>query len=91
MPARSSSRLPPLAAIKARDDIEEVIVHTGQHFDANMSDVFFDQLDIPRPHHNLQMAGLSHGAMTGRMLEGIEMLVDTAVELLQELWEEDGR
>jgi UDP-GlcNAc3NAcA epimerase len=62
-------------AIKARDDIEEVIVHTGQHFDANMSDVFFEQLDIPRPHHNLHIAGLSHGAMTGRMLEGIEALI----------------
>ena len=62
-------------AIKARDDIEEIIVHTGQHFDANMSDVFFEQLDIPRPHHNLQIAGLSHGAMTGRMIEGIETLI----------------
>ena len=59
-------------AITARDDIEEIIVHTGQHFDANMSDVFFEQLDIPRPHHNLQIAGLNHGAMTGRMLAGIE-------------------
>jgi UDP-GlcNAc3NAcA epimerase len=62
-------------AIKARGDIEEIIVHTGQHFDANMSDVFFEQLDIPRPHHNLRIAGLSHGAMTGRMLEGIETLI----------------
>ena len=62
-------------AIKARDDIEEIVVHTGQHFDANMSDVFFEQLDIPRPHHNLHIAGLSHGAMTGRMLEGIEALI----------------
>ena len=56
-------------------EIEEIIVHTGQHFDANMSDVFFDQLDIPRPHYNLHIAGLSHGAMTGRMLEGIEALI----------------
>jgi UDP-GlcNAc3NAcA epimerase len=55
--------------------IEEIIVHTGQHFDANMSDVFFDQLDIPRPDYNLGIASLSHGAMTGRMLEGIEALV----------------
>jgi len=62
-------------AIKARDDIEEIIVHTGQHFDANMSDVFFEQLDIPRPDYNLHIAGLSHGAMTGRMLEGIETLI----------------
>jgi UDP-GlcNAc3NAcA epimerase len=62
-------------AIKARNDIEEVIVHTGQHFDANMSDIFFEQLDIPRPHHNLHIAGLGHGAMTGRMLEGMETLI----------------
>ena len=61
--------------IQARDDIEEIIVHTGQHFDANMSDVFFEQLDIPKPHHNLGIASLGHGAMTGRMLERIEALI----------------
>ena len=62
-------------AIRAHDDIREIIVHTGQHFDANMSDVFFDQLDIPRPDHHLGIASLRHGAMTGRMLEGIETLI----------------
>lgn len=67
-------------AIRVHNDaggasVEEIIVHTGQHFDANMSDVFFDQLDIPRPAHNLGIAGLEHGAMTGRMLEGIEQLL----------------
>lgn len=61
--------------IKARDDIKEIIVHTGQHFDANMSQVFFEQMDIPHPHYNLQVAGLNHGAMTGRMLERIEKLI----------------
>lgn len=60
---------------KSQVGIEEVIVHTGQHFDANMSAAFFDQLDIPRPAHNLGVAGLDHGAMTGRMLEGIETLI----------------
>ncbi|NCC31502.1 MAG: UDP-N-acetylglucosamine 2-epimerase (non-hydrolyzing) [Chloroflexia bacterium] len=55
--------------------IREIICHTGQHFDANMSDVFFEQLDIPRPDHHLGIASLSHGAMTGRMLEGIEALI----------------
>jgi len=40
-----------------------------------VSDVFFQQLDIPRPHHNLRISGLSHGAVTGRMLEGIETLI----------------
>lgn len=58
-----------------RPHIEEIIVHTGQHFDANMSDVFFSQLDIPQPHHNLGIASLGHGAMTGRMLEAIESLL----------------
>ena len=57
------------------NDIKEIIVHTGQHFDANMSDVFFEQMDIPRPNHYLKIANLSHGAMTGRMLEGIEELI----------------
>lgn len=55
--------------------LQEVIVHTGQHFDANMSDVFFEQMGIPRPNYNLGIASLSHGAMTGRMLEGIEALI----------------
>lgn len=53
-------------AIRARDDIREVIVHTGQHFDANMSDIFFEELSIPRPNHHLGIGGGSHGAMTGR-------------------------
>jgi len=52
--------------------INEVIVHTGQHFDANMSQVFFDEMEIPIPHYNLEIQGLNHGAMTGRMIEKIE-------------------
>jgi len=62
-------------AIGFHSDITEIIVHTGQHFDTNMSDVFFEQMDIPRPDHYLKIATLSHGAMTGRMLEGIEELI----------------
>ncbi len=62
-------------AIRSRDDVEEVIVHTGQHFDNNMSGVFFEQLEIPRPQHNLGISNLSHGAMTGRMLEQIEGVI----------------
>lgn len=60
-----------------RSGVEEVIVHTGQHFDANMSDVFFSEMDIPKPKHNLHIHSLGHGAMTGRMLEGIEGLLMT--------------
>lgn len=56
-------------------EIEEIIVHTGQHYDENMSKVFFDELDIPRPGYNLEIAGGSHGAMTGRMLEAIETVL----------------
>lgn len=55
--------------------IDEVLVHTGQHYDANMSKVFFEELDIPHPKYNLQIAGGQHGAMTGRMLEAIEKVL----------------
>jgi UDP-GlcNAc3NAcA epimerase len=58
-------------------EIDEVLVHTGQHYDDNMSAVFFDELDIPRSKYDLKISGGSHGAMTGRMLEAIEsVLVD---------------
>lgn len=53
-------------------EIEELLVHTGQHYDENMSQVFFDELGIPRPRYNLEISGGNHGAMTGRMLESIE-------------------
>jgi UDP-GlcNAc3NAcA epimerase len=61
--------------VALRDDITEVIVHTGQHYDANMSDIFFDELGIPRPDHHLGIGGGSHGAMTGRQLEAIEKVL----------------
>ena len=53
-------------------EIEEVIVHTGQHYDANMSDIFFDEMQIPKPNYFLGTGGKSHGAMTGQMIEKIE-------------------
>lgn len=52
--------------------IQEVLVHTGQHYDPGMSDIFFEQLDIKRPAHYLGVGSGSHGAMTGRQLEKIE-------------------
>lgn len=55
--------------------IQEVVVHTGQHYDKDLSDVFFEELDIPPPDHYLGIGNLSHGAMTGRMLEKIETLI----------------
>ena len=54
------------------DQIQEVIVHTGQHYDDNMSQVFFDELQIPRPDYNLHVGSASHGVQTARMTEGIE-------------------
>ncbi len=54
------------------DQINEIMVHTGQHFDKNMSSIFFEELDIPEPKYNLEISGGQHGAMTGRMLEAIE-------------------
>ena len=61
--------------VEADPKVEEVIVHTGQHFDDNMSDVFFREMQIPKPKHNMDVNALGHGAMTGRMLEGIEKLI----------------
>ena len=55
--------------------VEEVLVHTGQHFDRNMSEVFFQEMEIPKPHYNLGISSLTHGAMTGRMLEEIEKVL----------------
>ena len=52
--------------------MREVLVHTGQHYDANMSDVFFAELDIPRPDYHLGIGGGTHGQNTGRMIEAIE-------------------
>ena len=55
--------------------IQEVIVHTGQHYDDNMSQVFFDELGIPHPDYNLHVGSASHGVQTARMTEGIEALL----------------
>lgn len=62
-------------AIRDTAGLEEVMVHTGQHFDADMSDVFFDELAIPAPAHRLDVHGGGHGDMTGRMMIGMEPIV----------------
>lgn len=59
-------------AFSEQQNLHEVIVHTGQHYDANMSDIFFDDLNIPKPDYNLGIGGGSHGQNTGRMIEAIE-------------------
>lgn len=62
-------------AIADATGLHEVIIHTGQHFDSNMSDIFFEQLNIPKPQFQLDIHGGSHGEMTGRMLVEIERLM----------------
>ena len=56
-------------------EIEEIIVHTGQHYDKNMSDVFFTELEIPKPQINLKVGSSSHGAQTALMIEKIEKVM----------------
>lgn len=62
-------------AIKSFSNVEEIIIHTGQHFDYNMSEIFFEEMEIPKPKYNLGVSSLTHGAMTGKMLEGIEEIL----------------
>lgn len=60
---------------KLQNKHEEIIVHTGQHYDYNMSSVFFDELDIPHPNYNLGISGGSHAEMTGKMIIEIERVL----------------
>ncbi|MBK6657189.1 MAG: UDP-N-acetylglucosamine 2-epimerase (non-hydrolyzing) [Proteobacteria bacterium] len=70
-------------ALRGEPGVEEWLVHTGQHFDDNMSEVFFRELDIPAPRFHLDIHGGPHGQMTGRMLEAIEqVLFDTRPALV---------
>jgi UDP-GlcNAc3NAcA epimerase len=61
-----------VSRVLSESGIDEILVHTGQHYDAEMSDVFFEQMGIPEPAHHLGVGGGLHGAMTGRQLEKIE-------------------
>lgn len=63
------------AALRDMPSLHEVVIHTGQHFDRNMSDVFFSELDMAPPAHHCAIHGGEHGAMTGRMLIEIERLL----------------
>ena len=64
-------------ALRTGGSLSEVLVHTGQHFDANMSDVFFDELGMQAPAYSLDIHGGGHGAMTGRMLAEVERVLLT--------------
>jgi len=59
-------------SIALREDIAEVVIHTGQHYDKNMSDIFFKELNIPKPDYNLEIGSFSHGKQTGQMIDKIE-------------------
>ncbi len=61
--------------LEKRDGIEDVIVHTGQHYDENMSKIFFDELEIPHPNYNLEVGSGLHGAQTAAMLEKTEQIL----------------
>ena len=61
---------------KLREQHEEILVHTGQHYDEEMSDVFFDRLGIPEPDHNLGVGSSTHGRQTAEMIRGLEELVE---------------
>ena len=62
-------------AINNVKNVDEIIIHTGQHYDQMMSDIFFEEMEIRKPNYNLNVNGLSHGAMTGQMLEKIEQVL----------------
>ena len=62
---------------KFAHQVQERILHTGQHYDANMSQVFFDELGIPQPDYNLGVGSGSHGVQTARMIEGIEQVLQS--------------
>jgi UDP-GlcNAc3NAcA epimerase len=61
--------------ISQRNDIEEILVHTGQHYDSNMSEIFFQEMEIPKPAYNLGVNGGTHAVMTANMMTGIEAVL----------------
>lgn len=67
-----SSAISRAVRTKFAGELEEIIVHTGQHYDENMSKVFFKEMEIPVPHYNLNVGSGSHGAQTAKMLSGLE-------------------
>ena len=75
-------------ALRETGAATEILLHTGQHFDVNMSGVFFTEMGLPRPDISLEINGLPHGAMVGRMTEEIVDLLH-AVDV--EIYDADDR
>ena len=71
---------PLLAELRRHDEIEPVLVHTGQHYDYCMSQVFFDQLDLPHPDYNLDVGSGPHYAQTAEIMRKFGELVSTTVQ-----------
>ena len=65
----------PVSRMLRNSGIHEIVVHTGQHYDPAMSDLFFDELELARPDHHLDIGSGSHGQQTGRMIEAIEAVL----------------
>lgn len=63
--------------LQAEPNITEILIHTGQHYDPNLSDIFFKELEIPKPDYHLGIGSGNHGQQTGRMLEAIETILIT--------------
>lgn len=66
---------PIMSALEARANVEQLLVHTGQHYAPEMSEVFFEDLGIPSPHINLGMGSPQHGSQTGRMITELERVL----------------
>ena len=62
---------PFIKVIKQHNNINHILVHTGQHFDDNMSSIFFNQMNLPKPKYNLDISGALHGEQTGKMYIGL--------------------
>src|ERR1044071_3904672 len=62
---------------RLRSGADEVLVHTGQHYDAELSRVFFEELGLPRPDHQLDLGGGTNTSQTARMLAALEPLIGT--------------
>jgi len=71
---------PLLRALSAHDGVEPVLIHTGQHYDKNLSDVFFEELDMPRPDISLEVGSGKHGEQTARVIERFEQVLEEAAK-----------